>query len=621
MEKVIRRAQTIQPFGVGSIVDITGEGFVVKDISRWDSKPNKKLKLERLQKLIGYKNLLSFSDSQSDKETLPVARFPRWNHCPRCGQLHNVRVVEDKRNEGATPVCGNPSCHSQVLSPMRFIAYCDNGHLSEINWHRWCHMSSAEAETGHCADYSKLYFKTTGRSGGDFDQMIIECKACEPPLRNTLSDIVRGRAPRSVVYARGQNCCGSQPWYTSSDEPEVCDQSMKIEPRGSSSIYRGRILSALDIDLETDVVNETPEFDTTELDIFIQDIQIDFPGTTDLAIAEVEDIQDGDYATKITIKAERAGISRSEAVQYICKGLSNQGESLISEASDEPVEDPQQKLLQDELAIFRLRQDCDTENLTLRFLDTKVSDNKLLHKLFSSIAQVKRLREIRVLTSFTRGKGLKEVSVDIKGNQDWFPAVEGFGEGIFFEINADTLNGYLAKNSNDLDNLVAPQRAALSKLKESYPVDIPESPLFIMAHTLSHLLIRQLTFNSGYSSSALRERLFVDPESQYAGILIYTSDSDVEGTMGGLVDQARLGSLAKVVEQCIEAAVWCSADPVCRETENQGFAGLNRSACHCCSLISETSCMFQNAMLNRLTLGGLGSDRNEVQGFFNYLRS
>ena len=90
--------------------------------------------------------------------------------------------------------------------------------------------------------------------------------------------------------------------------------------------------------------------------------------------------------------------------------------------------------------------------------------------------------------------------------------------------------------------------------------------------------------------------------------------------MGGLVDQARIEAIDLVLDKIVESAIWCSADPVCRETRSQGFSGLNRSACHCCSLIAETSCTFHNAMLNRLTLGGLGKDRDEVSGIFTYIR-
>lgn len=56
-----------------------------------------------------------------------------------------------------------------------------------------------------------------------------------------------------------------------------------------------------------------------------------------------------------------------------------------------------------------------------------------------------------------------------------------------------------------------------------------------------------------------------------------------------------------------EAAAWCSADPLCAEHTGQGFANLNRAACHACALLPETSCEAGNALLDRaLVIGGQG---------------
>ena len=59
------------------------------------------------------------------------------------------------------------------------------------------------------------------------------------------------------------------------------------------------------------------------------------------------------------------------------------------------------------------------------------------------------------------------------------------------------------------------------------------SPKFILLHTLAHLLINQLSFDCGYGSSSLRERLYCDIEDNsfpMTGVLIYTASGDSEGT-------------------------------------------------------------------------------------------
>lgn len=53
-----------------------------------------------------------------------------------------------------------------------------------------------------------------------------------------------------------------------------------------------------------------------------------------------------------------------------------------------------------------------------------------------------------------------------------------------------------------------------------------------MLHTLSHLLISQLSFECGYSIASLSERLYCSEESAgktMAGIFIYTASGDSEG--------------------------------------------------------------------------------------------
>ncbi|MGL5250089.1 MAG: Zn-binding domain-containing protein, partial [Enterovibrio sp.] len=141
---------------------------------------------------------------------------------------------------------------------------------------------------------------------------------------------------------------------------------------------------------------------------------------------------------------------------------------------------------------------------------------------------------------------------------------------------------------------------------------LPEpEPKFLIMHTLAHLLIRQLSFESGYSSGSLCERIYAG-ENQ-AGILIYTAAGDSEGSLGGLVLQGEASRIFPAILAALETACWCSNDPVCSEMEAQGAMGLNKAACHSCSLISETSCEHNNLLLDRKLLIGSA----DYQGFFS----
>lgn len=68
------------------------------------------------------------------------------------------------------------------------------------------------------------------------------------------------------------------------------------------------------------------------------------------------------------------------------------------------------------------------------------------------------------------------------------------------------------------------------------------------------------------------------------------------------------------MSSALEKAQWCSFDPVCIESDSQGRDSLNASACHACSLISETSCEKMNAFLDRGVL--IGTLNNPELGFF-----
>ena len=133
------------------------------------------------------------------------------------------------------------------------------------------------------------------------------------------------------------------------------------------------------------------------------------------------------------------------------------------------------------------------------------------------------------------------------------------------------------------------QKRGLQALKE-------QRPRLLLLHTLAHLLIRQMSLDCGYSSASLRERVYSD--SEMAGLLIYTSAPDSDGSLGGLVRQARLSrnpdgtirdSFAQLLTDVVELARICSSDPLCREHNPKRTERLNGAVCHACAMVSETS--------------------------------
>jgi hypothetical protein len=94
--------------------------------------------------------------------------------------------------------------------------------------------------------------------------------------------------------------------------------------------------------------------------------------------------------------------------------------------------------------------------------------------------------------------------------------------------------------------------------------------------------------------------VYADPESQHFGILLYTGSPDAEGTLGGLVQQAR--HIEDHLAQALRTAALCSNDPVCANHvpgESLESRWLHGAACHGCALAAETSCEMRNDYLDR----------------------
>jgi hypothetical protein len=198
----------------------------------------------------------------------------------------------------------------------------------------------------------------------------------------------------------------------------------------------------------------------------------------------------------------------------------------------------------------------------------------------------------------------------------WLPAIRVYGEGIFVTLNRERLDEWASIASSRIQRMLSNHKSAC---KESGRLPRRLTPSFVLLHTLAHALIRRLSFECGYGSSSLRERLYCSDDSaiRMAGMLIYTAAGDCEGTLGGLVRQGKHGRFEGIMRGAIEDARWCGSDPLCAESAGQGTDSVNLAACHACTLVPETSCEEGNRFLDRLTL--IGELKRPEIGYFHQL--
>jgi hypothetical protein len=109
-----------------------------------------------------------------------------------------------------------------------------------------------------------------------------------------------------------------------------------------------------------------------------------------------------------------------------------------------------------------------------------------------------------------------------------------------------------------------------------------------------------LSVDSGYSSTAIRERTYLTFDSNgnsVGGILLYTVQPGGDGTLGGLM--SLVPSFSNILDDALRDTGTCSNDPLCAEAPGAGSDG---AACYSCLLVSETSCEHRNRGLDRLLL-------------------
>ena len=204
------------------------------------------------------------------------------------------------------------------------------------------------------------------------------------------------------------------------------------------------------------------------------------------------------------------------------------------------------------------------------------------------------------------------------GDENWLPAIQVQGEGIFFEFNREAVEEWaqrpavLSRMKNLQDSFKHSRfgEATIGTLR----------PEFVLIHTFAHLIINQLSFECGYGSSSIRERIYCEKiENEYGmyGVLIYTASGDSEGSLGGLVRQGSKGLIEDTIRDAIRNAAWCSSDPVCIQSLGQGPESCNLAACHNCALLPETCCECGNRLLDRGTVVGTLEDKKI--GYFSDL--
>src|SRR6476646_8589175 len=101
----VRRSQLVTTYGVGSIVALGDESFMVAGIDRWQTHgiDLREPRLERELRVQGF--ILPPAGGERDDEDIPVVRFPRWYSCPKCRRLDDHKRLATTRDSNTCSTC------------------------------------------------------------------------------------------------------------------------------------------------------------------------------------------------------------------------------------------------------------------------------------------------------------------------------------------------------------------------------------------------------------------------------------------------------------------------------------------------------------------------------------
>lgn len=582
----IRLSHLLGHSGVGAIVRGPNRLVVVQDTRQWTDRQcisTGKLipYVERVRAALGIEQQLreppvakELANGQVDGTCVPATQFPSWMRCPACGALYRWPWRNDQPDDG--PRCNHENCKRHAkLEQVTWVLAHPEGYLADVPWRFLVHQDARDPAQSNCRVQDQLQLVERG-----YEERELRCRVCDAKTRF--------RGDERVGFGQDR----MQPWTKDDLVParEVVDEN-------------GENLA------QVLAINDTRAYaPNAELVLVI-------PPESRIRKGTVVDRLYRNSGDRSRIDGARTplarkGFIRTLATEYRCTpgdietaladlacGYPLYGENLtpgqLRESEFKAFLEVLPDQRDDEDMVTRNRSDAWRELAQADELGTDVQNSVYGVR---HLVRVDRLKTVKVFRGFTRLGGKEIVPPNIVGDSDWLPAIELYGEGIFLALDEDRLRTWEQSPA-----IVGRLNQLLPRFTQSgRDAPNPLTPRFMLLHTLSHLLMRQIEAEGGYPAASLIERIYcANAPEPLAGILIHVAVPDIAGSLGGLAELAEPRRFLGILTRALEHSHWCSLDPVCSEHEGQGPGLLNRAACHACALVPEPACEYGNTLLDR----------------------
>jgi hypothetical protein len=623
----IGRSQLVSTYGVGSIYELrtsfrgtqTLDSVMIAGLDLWDPFVREDkypyIKEPQLEKALGVSFFIgaplaeedSFQGGRSTAGSpyIPCVRFPQWVSCNICQRLG--RVPREFDASQGSPKCNKSGCSGKGV-PVRLVTSCFTseetssteesfhpGHIDDFPWKWWAHRVHPDIDF-KCEKPELYLYSRKGESAG-IAGLIVECrsKECQRAagmsgknyVGNSLANVFN---PENLSKIR---CGGKRPWLKDSEE---CNRPVRALMRGASNVYFPVVASALSIPPYSEALVQ-------QLNRVAGKLIMDNFGSVPIE----------NLVTMVKNSISGARDYPDDAIAQAIEANAGQDQSLtkLSESEQRTLE---RNAFVGESPVYNPESEFQTEKCLL-------GSEPLLAGIANHLVKVHKLREVRALRGFHRVQPAPVTDSFTarcaslsKNVNHWLPALEVRGEGVYIELDYSKVEQWSCRTSvgdrysqflNNFDKYIS---------LTGHQVEAPSVEL-LLVHTLSHLLINQLSLDCGYSSASLRERIFVNLDESFCGFLIFTATAGADGTLGGLTRQGNPRIFRQTMQAALRTAEWCASDPLCIDSKGQGSDALNLAACHACCLVSETSCEYRNLFLDRALV--IGRPDAPDTGFFN----
>lgn len=592
----IRPSQLMFSFGVGALLDLPNVSVMVMGLDDWDEQSAQEVSEPRLiaalkHRLGEYIERLVLTpgskpehreDSRGMPYGIPVAPFPRWLRCTLCNTIATIDSglfkfksdpyrPERSRyiHEGCSRSHGR---NAPTAAPIRFLLACREGHITDFPWYDFVHGGSRSCKG------SRLVL-TEFDVSGEIANISVKCETCQK--KRLLGEVT---LPNSPITLR---CNGHHP-HLRSKQDKPCQEKPKLMTLGASNMWFPLSMSALSIPQATNELTRIVEENWLQLQ----------PAASPEVVAYIKGIDPitfGDFSVEALWQAIEAKRSQQDA---------------DTEGDVEDLKTPEWD------AFSNPADTVPSQDFALE----AVAPPATFEALFEPTVTVKRLREVRALFGFTRIESNGDFT-DATLVQDgrhtllsrerlnWLPAAETRGEGIFLRFKESALREWEERPEvKDLEAKFFDAHCKWRKQRDLEPIEDGFGGIrYVLIHSLAHALMRQIVLEAGYTAASIRERLYsrrvTDDGGAMAGILLYTSASDSEGTLGGLVRLGEPQTLGRHLRQALETMRLCASDPLCAEhPPSDDGRGVHAACCHACLFAPETSCERGNRYLDRAVL-------------------